>query len=255
METFSAGQPVSEETFDAFSPKFSALYSLLQQTETGSLGRVNLNLYVAYSEAFKPPRSPSGLNPPGEDANLDPENITNYEVGLKSSLLDGRATLQTTYFQMERDGIVVSTQQGPFFLDSNAGKQDFEGLELAAAWAPQPNLAFYGNVAFYKNRFGEFVIEGTGPDVVLTGNRLPAVPDRIFNLGGSYQHTDELGFTLASNTSATVSPTRTTPFFWTRTRWSTPAYRGRLSPCGSRSLPTTCSTNGTLPPGARTPTR
>ena len=56
--------PVSEETFNAFSPKFSALYSLLEERETGSLGRVNLNLYVAYSEAFKPPRSPSGLNPP-----------------------------------------------------------------------------------------------------------------------------------------------------------------------------------------------
>ena len=197
VETFRAGQPVSEETFDAFSPKFSALYSLLDQTETGSLGRVNLNLYVAYSEAFKPPRSPSVLNPPGEDANLDPEDITNYEVGLKSSFADGRASLQATYFQMERDGIVVSTQEGPFFRDSNAGKQDFKGLELGVGWAAAPNLNVYGNVAFYRSRFGEFVIEDpTAPDVVLTGNRLPAVPDKIFNLGGSYQHTDDLGFTL-----------------------------------------------------------
>ena len=31
---------------------------------------------------------------------------------------------------------------------------------------------------------------------MLTGNRLPAVPDRIFNLGGSYEPTDDLGFTL-----------------------------------------------------------
>ena len=197
QETFRAGQPVSEETFNAFSPKFSALYSLLDETQAGSLGRVNLNLYVAYSEAFKPPRSPSGLNPPGEDANLDPEDITNYEVGLKSSFLDGRASLQATYFQMERDGIVVSTQEGPFFRDSNAGKQDFEGLELGVGWAAAPNLNVYGNVAFYRNRFGEFVIEDpTAADVVLTGNRLPAVPDKIFNLGGSYQHTDDLGFTL-----------------------------------------------------------
>ena len=64
VETFRVGRPKSEETFDAFSPKFSALYSLLEETQTGSLGRVNLNLYVAYSEAFKPPRTPSGLNPP-----------------------------------------------------------------------------------------------------------------------------------------------------------------------------------------------
>ena len=197
VETFRVDQPVSEETFNAFSPKFSALYKLLEARETGSLGRVNLNLYVAYSEAFKPPRSPSGLNPPGEDANLDPENITNYEVGVKSSFLDGQASLQATYFQMERDGIVVSTQEGPFFRDRNAGKQDFEGLELGVAWAPQPNLNLQGNVAFYRNRFGEFVIEDEfAPDVVLTGNRLPAVPDKIFNLGGSYQHTDDLGFTL-----------------------------------------------------------
>jgi iron complex outermembrane receptor protein len=196
-ETFKQDEPVSEETFEAFSPKFSALYRLLDGTETESLGRVNLNLYVAYSEAFKPPRSPSGLEPPGEDVNLEPEDITNYEAGLKSSFADGRASLQATYFQMERDGVVVSTQEGPFFRDSNAGMQDFEGLELAAAWAPRPNLSFHGNMAFYQNRFGDFVIqEESEPDVVLTGNRLPAVPDRIYNLGGIYEATDNLGFTL-----------------------------------------------------------
>ena len=195
-ETFRAGRPVSEATFDAFSPKISLLYTLIDAVETATMGEVNLNIYVAYSEAFKPPRSPSGLQPPGEDDNLEPEDLTNYEVGLKGTFADGRASLQATYFQMERDGIVVSTQEGPFFRDSNAGKQDFEGLELALAWAPQPNLKFRGNIALYKNRFGDFVIENeSSPDVVLTGNRLPAVPDRIFNLGGSYQATDNLGFT------------------------------------------------------------
>ena len=192
VDNLAAGE-TSEETFDAFSPKFSALFKLVDGTETGS---VNVNLYAAYSEAFKPPRHPSSLNPPGQDANLEPENITNYEVGLKSSLLDGRASVQATYFNMERDGVVISTQEGPLFRDSNAGKQNFEGVELAAAWAPRPNLSFFGNVAFYKNRFGEYVIERSGGNTVLTGNRLPAVPDRIFNLGGSFEPTDEVGFTL-----------------------------------------------------------
>ena len=194
--TLTAGE-TSLETFDAFSPKFSALYNLVDGTETGLFGRVNLNLYAAYSEAFKPPRHPSSLTPPGQDANLEPENITNYEVGLKSSFLDGRGSLQATYFNMERDGVVISTQEGPLFRDSNAGKQDFEGLELTAAWAPRPNLSFFGNVAFYHNRFGEFVIQKENrPEIVLTGNRLPAVPDRIFNVGGSYEPTDDVGFTL-----------------------------------------------------------
>ena len=195
VDMLAAGE-TSLETFNAFSPKFSALYNLVDGAETGLLGRINLNLYAAYSEAFKPPRHPSSLNPPGQDANLEPENITNYEVGLKGSFLDGRGSLQATYFNMERDGVVISTQEGPLFRDSNAGKQDFEGLELTAAWAAMPNLSFFGNVALYHNRFGEYVIEKPSGDVVLTGNRLPAVPDRIFNLGGSYEPGDDLGFTL-----------------------------------------------------------
>ena len=195
VDNLAAGEK-SEETFDAFSPKFSALFKLVDAIETGSLGRVNLNVYAAYSEAFKPPRHPSSLNPPGQDANLEPENVTNYEVGLKSSFLDGRASLQATYFNMERDGVVISTREGGLFRDSNAGKQDFKGLELMAAWAPMPNLSFFGNVAFYHNRFGDYVIERPSGDVVLTGNRLPAVPDRIFNVGGSYEPTDDVGFTL-----------------------------------------------------------
>ena len=189
------GGETGKETFNAFSPKFSALYKLVDGTEMGSLGQVNLNVYVAYSEAFKPPRVPSGLNPPGVDPVLDPENITNYEVGLKSSFLDGRGSLQATYFNMERDGVVISQQVGPLFVDSNAGKQDFEGVELTAAWAPMPNLSVYGNVAFYHNRFGDYIIERPGGNTDLTGNRLAAVPDRIFNVGGSYEPIDDVGVT------------------------------------------------------------
>ncbi|MCH8812477.1 MAG: TonB-dependent receptor [Gemmatimonadetes bacterium] len=191
------GGEKSEETFDAFSPKFSALYKLVDGTETESLGQINLNVYVAYSEAFKPPRVPSGLTGPGNDANLVPEDITNYEVGLKSLFLDGQASLTATYFNMERDGVVVRTQVGPLFIDSNAGTQDFEGVELAAGWAPRPNIRFSGNVALYHNRFGDFVIERDSTTTTdLTGNRLPAVPDRIFNVGASYDPTEDFGFTL-----------------------------------------------------------
>lgn len=196
VETFQPGQPGIEETFTAFSPKFSALYNLLEGAGRGTLGGVNLNVYATYSEAFKPPRTPSGLNPAGTDPVLDPEDITNYEVGLKSYFAGGRASLDATYFQMERDGIVVSTRDGPFFIDSNAGKQDFEGLELTAAFAATPDLNLFGNVAFYKNRFGDFVIEQAGGDVDLTGNRLPLVPDRIYNLGGFYTPTEAIGLTL-----------------------------------------------------------
>ena len=180
-ETFQSGSPGISETFEAFSPKVSALVRVLQGREMGDrLGPIDLNLYGTYSEAFKPPRTPSGLNPSGVDP-LDPEDITNVEVGAKAILAGGRASLDATYFHMKRDGIVVSTRQGPFFLPSNAGRQDFDGIQVALQVAPVPQVGISANAAFYHNRFGDFVIEEAGGDNDLTGNRLPLVPDLVFN--------------------------------------------------------------------------
>jgi iron complex outermembrane receptor protein len=194
-ETFQAGAPSIDETFDAFSPKFSALVRVLEAREVGLLGNVDVNVYGTYSEAFKPPRTPSGLNPSGVDP-LDPENISNIEVGAKTILANGRASLDATYFHMKRDGIVVSTRQGPFFLPSNAGQQDFDGVDIALALAPVPQLGINVNAAFYHNRFGDFVIEESGGDTDLTGNRLPLVPDVVFNWGVAFSPVPDLGLTL-----------------------------------------------------------
>ena len=53
---------------------------------------------------------------------LRPEDIANYEGGLKGSLLEGRISFEATYFRITEDGVVLSTRQGPFFLPTNAGK-------------------------------------------------------------------------------------------------------------------------------------
>ena len=74
-------------------------------------------------------------------------------------------------------------------------------------------------------------------------------------MGGSYEPTDDVGFTLRfkcvgkrfSNASNTLllGPY---PLLDGSVYWSP-------GPCGSPSPATTCSTNGTLPPGARAATR
>jgi iron complex outermembrane receptor protein len=195
-ETFQTGSPSINETFDAFSPKLSALVRVLQGREVGGpIGSLDLNLYGTYSEAFKPPRTPSGLNPSGEDP-LDPENIKNIELGAKTVFADGRASLDATWFHMNRDGIVVSTRQGPFFIPSNAGKQDFDGVEVALAVAPIPEIEVTVNTAFYHNRFGDFVIEESGGDTDLTGNRLPLVPDIVVNWMVAVRPTEDLDLRL-----------------------------------------------------------
>ena len=176
--TFRDGAPVVEDSFDAFSPKLGAIVSLLPDDAGASV-----NLYAQYSDAFLPPRRPSGLRPGDDEIELNPEDIDNFEVGLKSSLLNGRLSLEGAWFNMKRDGIVHSIRQGPFFVPTNAGEHEYKGVELGARWAAASRVSVYANAALYRNRFGDFVIEQAGGVTDLTGNRLPIAPDRIINGG------------------------------------------------------------------------
>ena len=136
--TFRTGMPVVADTFDAFSPKLSATVKLLPDETSAAV-----NLYAQYSQAFLPPRRPSGLRPGDDEVNLNPEDIDNYEVGVKSSLLDGRVSFEGTWFQMKRDGIVHSVRQGPFFIPTNAGEHEYKGVELGFRVAPASQLSLY----------------------------------------------------------------------------------------------------------------
>ena len=183
--TFRDGRPVVEDSFDAFSPKLGAIVKLLPDGASASV-----NLYAQYSEAFLPPRRPSGLRPGDDEIELNPEDIDNFEVGLKSSLLDGRLSLEGAWFNMKRDGIVHSVRQGPFFVPTNAGEHEYRGVELGARWAAASRASLYANAALYENRFGDFRIESSGGVMDLTGNRLPIAPDRILNSGIEFSPAD-----------------------------------------------------------------
>ena len=177
--TFNPERPKVEDTFTAFSPKVSATVKLLGADGNGPA----VNLYGTYSQAFLPPRRANQLRPGNELNPLNPEDIDNYEVGIKGSVLEGRVSFEGTYFYMLRDGIIISVRQGPFFLPTNAGEHKYKGFETGVGVAPSDAVSAYLNASFYRNRFGDFVIESTGGDTVLTGNRLPISPDLVVNGG------------------------------------------------------------------------
>jgi outer membrane receptor protein involved in Fe transport len=193
VQRFAAGEPEIRDGFSAFSPKLSATFRMLRDRPTGALGNVTLNTYATYSEAFLPPRSPSGLRPADEAIRLVPEDVANYEVGAKGAILGGQVTFEGAFFTMQRDGIVVSTREGPLFRPSNAGTQNYRGLETGLTWNPLPEISLYANGSFYRNRFGDFVIQRAAGDIDLSGNRLPIAPDRILNGGVAWQHRSGVG--------------------------------------------------------------
>ena len=74
-------------SFHKFSPKVGASYRLIDSDDPIA---PQLSVYAQYSRAFKPPRAPADLSVALDPANpLKPENITNYEGGLKATVLQG----------------------------------------------------------------------------------------------------------------------------------------------------------------------
>jgi iron complex outermembrane receptor protein len=187
------GRPTVEASFDAFSPKLSATYRLTAPSRADGPA---VNVYGAYSHAFLPPRRPSALVPEDVPLNLRPEDIDNYEAGVKSSLLENRLGIEASYFWMKEDGVVLTTRQGPFFLPTNAGEQRYKGVEAGLRFDATPMISTYVNASFYHNRFGQFVIQSEDGDEVLTGHRLPISPDRVINWGASVRPVSSVDATL-----------------------------------------------------------
>ena len=192
MDVTRAGRGLVEDTFDAFSPKVGATVKLLGTEGTGPA----LNAYGAYSQAFLPPRRPSALVPADVPLNLQPEDIENWEGGLKGNLLDGRLSVEASYFYLTEDGVVLNQRQGAFFVPTNAGQRKFKGIETGAGWTPSAQVSAYLNASFYRNRYGEFVIESAGGNTELTGNRVRMSPDRIVNWGANVTPVPVIDLTL-----------------------------------------------------------
>jgi outer membrane receptor protein involved in Fe transport len=188
--------PKVDQTFEAFSPKISATVKL---AGVDANSPTTINVYGAYSQAFLPPRRPSALTPDNVNDQIEPEDISNYEVGLKGSALQGRVSFETTFFRMKEQGVVLTIRQGPFFIPSNAGELKYKGVETGIRLAASSKFSLYTNASFYRNRFGDFIIEDEedpANDLSLTGNRLAISPDYVVNWGATFLPTRSTDITF-----------------------------------------------------------
>jgi iron complex outermembrane receptor protein len=201
--------PESDVAFDAFSPKLSATVRLLRP---GRPDNTTLNAYAVYSHAFLPPRRPSSLIPSDVALNLEPEDIDNYEGGLKGTAFNRRLAFSGGYFWMKESGVVLTTRQGPFFIPTNSGEQRYEGVEAEGSWVFTDKVTGYLNVALYHNRFGDFVIQSEEGDEVLTGNRLPISPSHVVNLGALIKPRPDLDVTFDVKRTGSMEANRENTF-------------------------------------------
>jgi len=150
-----------------------------------------LTSFVSLSRGYKAGGFNLGIVP--EDRReFEAESLWNLEAGIKSSFLDGAATLNLSAFYSRRDDQQVRTsfQLDPgdpasfvFFTD-NAAKGRTLGLEAELRWALGETLDLYANVGLLDAEFDEFVT----PQVDLSGRAQAHAPDYTFAAGASYRH-------------------------------------------------------------------
>jgi iron complex outermembrane receptor protein len=175
-------------------------------------------LYYTYSEGFK---AGAGENAaPGAATNfvsiiVDPEELTNHEIGLKSTWLENRLAFNVAAYMYDLEGqqINKTLSGGPAGFSTifeNAAKTSAEGVELELFASPTDQFRFSASVSYLHSEYDDFLtkdpldprnvaggapagdpatdfVAPSGvPDVQLAGNPTRNSPEWAGNLHAEY---------------------------------------------------------------------
>jgi iron complex outermembrane recepter protein len=168
-----------------------------------------LNVYARYAEGFKS----GGFN--GEYSNITstdpvaeheretntpfrPEQQQSFELGAKTSWLDGKALVNVAAFQNKLEDLQVSifTASGAAAsVIRNAGKATVKGLELEAAFMPWQGTTLRGNYAWLDPVYDEFIDAVCGPPLVPGGAPQDCQDENVAN-NRAFVHAPESSWNL-----------------------------------------------------------
>ncbi|MET0248340.1 MAG: TonB-dependent receptor [Sphingobium sp.] len=151
-----------------------------------------LNAYVSYAESFIPQSgrtirsgqqytSATALSDP-----IAPETATNYEVGLKGSLLDNRVKLTAAAFLLKRQNVATADPNNVVGFPSYViatGEQEHKGFEVSAQVNIVPGLNLDLAYGYVDAKVTKVINPGNGQDV---GDTVPLTPTHTFSAYGSY---------------------------------------------------------------------
>lgn len=154
-------------------------------------------VYATYSRGNKS----GGLNltnlPAGIKADVAPEKVDSYELGIKSQWLDKAVTLNVAGFWTEiGDYQTAITEQVPSSVNfrqyiANIPGVRSRGFEADLNAAPTERVSFYASAAYADTTYSEYPNAPQAPERLnlgsiqdLTGKQLPGVPKFTYTLGG-----------------------------------------------------------------------
>ncbi len=139
-------------------------------------------IYGSISEGYKsggfqdtPP------NTLGATLAYDPENVINYEMGLKSEFMNGRMRVNGAVFYMDYENLQVefTNDQCLCNIVSNASDAEIKGAELEWQFAATEALYVWASGSWVDTEYLDYVIS-TGD---FSGNQMQRTPEFQFNTG------------------------------------------------------------------------
>ncbi len=169
---------IDGKSWSSFTPKFGLSYSVAPD----AFG------YASVSEGFDAGGFNNRASSLATALPYNQENVTTYEIGLKTEWFSHRLRLDATGFYNDYTGLqetasVPSPITGGYVsVRSNASRAHTEGFELETAAQPIDGLSLTANASYLVTRFDSFanaaatVVGGQPVLISATGNQLPFSP-------------------------------------------------------------------------------
>jgi iron complex outermembrane recepter protein len=153
------GEVNDNQEWSKWTPTFTNAFSLPEQYLKDTVFDSTL-LYLTYSKGFKS----GGFEMRGlEIKQFEPEEVTNYEIGVKLDAFDQRIRFNTAFYYMDYDEIQIRVaEQGRTFSDilfyiDNAGAATIKGFEMELTALPLPNVILNATTSYTNARYDEFI--------------------------------------------------------------------------------------------------
>jgi outer membrane receptor protein involved in Fe transport len=148
--------------------------------------------YLRVATGFRP-GGPNVVPPvPGAPLTYDSDELTNYEIGLKTGNASGSFSLDVAAFFLDWEDIQLLQVVNGFGVNANGGTAESKGLELTATAKPADGFTLSFSAAYTDAELTQGTDpDGAGPipDLVggLDGDRLPFVPEWQLALATDYE--------------------------------------------------------------------
>ena len=154
-----SGKAKGDKEWSKWTPTITNAFSLPDRYLENTVFDSTL-LYLTYSRGFKS----GGFEMKGlEISQFEPENVTNYEIGLKVDAFDQRLRFNTALYYMDYDDIQIRiTEQGQSFADillfiDNAGAATIQGFEMELTALPVRNVVLTATTSYTDASYDEFI--------------------------------------------------------------------------------------------------